>query len=65
MLAGRRGEDPKYFFPVRRGRDTRFLTFEQLMRLNEGSHRSMYLRLLEIDADFRPGQSKVVCIKSR
>src|SRR4051812_30841859 len=49
---------------IRRGRDTRFLTFEQLMRLNEGSHRSMYLRLLEIDAGFPAGRTKRVYLKT-
>ena len=35
----------RYFFPSRRDRDTVYLSFEEIMRLNEGSRRSMYLKL--------------------
>jgi hypothetical protein len=38
----------RYFFPIRRVRDTAFLSFEEIMRLNEGSRRSMYLKLHQI-----------------
>ena len=35
----------RYFFPIRRERDTVYLSFEEIMRLNEGSRRGMYLKL--------------------
>ncbi len=52
-----------YLFPLRRDRDTRFLSFEEIMRLNEGSRRSVYLRLKEAQAALA-GQAAAVTILS-
>jgi hypothetical protein len=38
----------RYSFPVRRGRDTIFRSVEEIMRLNDGQRRSIYLRLLDL-----------------
>jgi hypothetical protein len=42
-----------YFFPVRRGDDTRYLRFEELMRLTDPKKRSMFLRLKELEREER------------
>ena len=37
-----------YYFPTRRGRDTVYQSVEEIMRLNDGSRRSIYLRLRQL-----------------
>jgi hypothetical protein len=42
-----------YFFPVRRGDDTGYLRFEELMRLSDPKKRSTFLRLQELEHEER------------
>jgi len=43
-------EKPRFFFPLRRGKRTVYLTFEELMRLADSHRRSMFLRLRELES---------------
>jgi len=38
----------QYRFPIRRDRDTMYRSAEEIMRLNEGTRRSIYLRLIDL-----------------